>query len=348
MDDSFEDSTIAALNKHNYDIYVSQSTEDRESVLDAIRQGDFDGLVGTSSSKLAVMTEGYCRSQQSFETFKPLLHDLWYGYYQGGRHPSHSSAEQDRLAFHILRARGMGALTKRARNGSIETAVTLDGVAWEDLPFFVSDMTDFWFNDCACMEAAHRLNFASFLAKLASTGLCNDKLCRIALLVLRETFETVRPLGSVSSSADANAEATMGDLTISDLLPAACAWIREAGRKIVQLSDVFWNDCPGMTGGYGATFTASELGRGLSSSSGFSPQRWMYWLKRLDEIAEEANQAGESSVAEIASEAIDFMLSRVEETDSFVLKEFEAAADDFIGDKNRFSVRHLSSLDEES
>ncbi|RYP14710.1 hypothetical protein DL765_006180 [Monosporascus sp. GIB2] len=198
------------------------------------------------------------------------------------------------------------------------------------------------------MDAAHHLNFAYFLATLASTGLCNDKLCRISLLVFRETSETARPLGSMSSSGDANTEATMGDLTISDLLPVAYPWIREAGGKIVQLSDVFWNDCPGTTGEYRVTSAASELGHGLSSSSGFSPNRWMYLLKRLDGIAEEAKQAGVSSVAEKAPEAIDFMLSRVEETDSLVLKEFEAAADDFIKDKTRFSVRHPSSLNEDS
>lgn len=125
-------------------------------------------------------------------------------------------------------------------------------------------------NDFAAMDAAQRLNFSYFLAKCASTGLDHDRLFQIALLVSRDTFETVRPLGSLN-----DADTAYENLSIATLLPSACAWLREAGRKIIILSDVCWNDCPADIGRGGPTFIESELGQ-KSSSAGFSPGRWLY------------------------------------------------------------------------
>lgn len=125
-------------------------------------------------------------------------------------------------------------------------------------------------NDFAAMDAAQRLNFSYFLAKCASTGLDHDRLFQIALLVFRDTFETVRPLGSLNDT-----DTAYENLSIAALLPSACAWLREAGRKIIILSDVCWNDCPADIGRGGPTFIESELGQ-KSSSAGFSPGRWLY------------------------------------------------------------------------
>lgn len=264
------------------------------------------------------------------EELEPILHDLWYVYYQGGMHLSCSNAEQDRLAFDLFRTQGLGRLTREARsNGSVETAQLSGSVFWEDLPFFVTDMTDFWVNDFATMGATKRLNLSSFFAKLASTGLDNDGLCRIALMLLRDTFETVRPLGSLDEQGNAtdSLDTTIQDLSIAALLPAACAWIRESGLKLIKLSDVSWNDCPDTFGQNGASFTKSELGQKSQASAGFSPWRWLYWLKRLQEIADEATQAEETSLGKHASEAIKQMLSAVDWRESLVLKEFEATPD---------------------
>ncbi|WEW55582.1 hypothetical protein PRK78_001013 [Emydomyces testavorans] len=342
MQDSPKDSASTPPKGDTHAFLVWASVGDRESVREAVRQGNFDELRSAANSKLVFMTERYCRLRDSVEIFEPTLHDLWYGYYQGAKSLSYASAGLDRLAFDILRTRGLGPLTRPVHGShGVEIARTPAGVLWEDLPFFVTDMTDFWINDCATMEASQRLNFAYFLARLASTGLDNDRLCQIALLVFRDTFETVRPIGSLEKSGDG----TMHDLSIAALLPAACAWIREAGRKIIQLSDMSWNDCAGTIGQGGATFTQSELGQ--RSSAGFSPWRWMYWLKRLDEIMQEATQAGEKNLAEYASEAIEFMLSHVEERKSRVLREFEAAGD-FIQDKSRFSIGKFLGWDQNS
>lgn len=207
---------------------------------------------------------------------------------------------QENSAFKLLRARGLFPLIRRAQSNSVETATTSAGVLWEDLPWFVSDMINFWVNDCAKMGTFQCINFSAFLAKLASTGLDNDRLCRIALLVFRDTFETVRPIGSLDDREGANS--TMNGLSVAALLPAACAWLRIAGPRILHLLDIMWNDCPGTIGQCGATFTNSELGR--SASAGFSPRRWLYWLKRLGEIGGEADRIGEEYVPTYANDTI--------------------------------------------
>jgi hypothetical protein len=79
-------------------------------------------------------------------------------------------------------------------NYGIEIARTVQGTLWNDLPFLATDMTDFWINNCAPMPNVHRLNFASILAKLASTRVSNHKICQIALVLFRSTFEETRAL----------------------------------------------------------------------------------------------------------------------------------------------------------
>jgi hypothetical protein len=194
-------------------------------------------------------------------------------------------------------------------------------------------MTGFWINDCAAMGSKQRLNAASFLAKLASTRVANDRLCQIALILFRDTFEAVRPLGSSNELEDEDPRRPIHILTIASLLPSTCAWIREAGHNIILLSDVLWNDCSNSTIGKGGfTFVQSELGQ--RAPDGFSPWRWLYWLKRLHQIADEASKADEKILAEQAAKAIDIMLSHVKQRNSKILRVFEASGDAVTQDKD--------------
>ncbi|PNY25569.1 Uncharacterized protein TCAP_04491 [Tolypocladium capitatum] len=301
--------------------FLTSSPRRRESIREGIRRGDFDGLRGSMASSIANISSRFCTVGNTKEELEPLLHDLWYACYQTAMHTSHSSAELDRLAFDLCLARGRGCLKSPAQSdGSFRS------FPWEDLPFFVTDMTDFWINHCATMGATQRLNLSYFLAKLASTSLDYDGLCRVALVLFRDTFETVRPLGSLAElgNATASPDATIQDLSIAALLPAAYAWIRHAGLKIFQLSVISWNDCSVTIGKGGATFTESELGRKSTSPAGFSPWRWLHWMKRLQEIADEATQAGETSLADDALNAICYMLGHVEDSGTLVETELDA------------------------
>ncbi|OJJ85124.1 DUF3632 domain-containing protein [Aspergillus glaucus CBS 516.65] len=231
------------------------------------------------------------------------------------------------------------------RSAAYNKTWTPSGALWNDLPFFVADMTDFWVNDCAMVKANERLSFASFLAKLASTRLGKDRLCQIALLAFREMFETERLL-RVSETTDENSGRIMHDLDIAALLPVACAWIREAGYNIILLSDMSWNDCSSSIAQGGDTFVKSELGQ--RAPAGFNSWRLLYWLKRLHEIADEAKQAEEKHLAEQATEAIEMMLGHTEERNSKILRVFEAAGDGLRQDMAFSGLEKLVKGDESS
>ncbi|KAJ5245769.1 hypothetical protein N7489_005865 [Penicillium chrysogenum] len=311
---------------------------DRVDLEEAARAGNFDLLRSVTYNRAWIMGQSYCRSRESIDSCEPYLHSLRYVYYQCAKHVSHESFEQDRWVLDILRTRGRGPLTRPAPGGGIDIARTPDGTVWNDLPFLATDMAECWINDCAEMDSKQRLNSASFLAKLASTRIVNDRLCQIALVLFRNTFESERPLGSSNEPDDEDRRRTMHVLTIASLLPSACAWIREAGHDIILLSDVSWNDCSNSTIGRGGfTFVQSELGQ--RAPGGFSPWRWLYWLKRLHQIADEASKADEKLLAEQAANAIDIMSSHVKERNSQTLRVFEAAGDAVTQDKDFMGLK---------
>ncbi|KAJ5804376.1 uncharacterized protein N7518_000679 [Penicillium psychrosexuale] len=320
--------------------FAACSRADRADLEEAARAGNFDILQSVACNRTWIMGQRYCRNRASIDSCESYLHSLWCVYYQCARHVSHESFEQDRWVLDILRTRGHGPLTRPAPGGGIDIARTIDGTVWNDMPFLATDMTECWINDCAEMNGKQRLNAASFLAKLASTRIANDRLCQIALILFRDTFESERPLGSSNEPDDEHEEhrRTMAGRSIASLLPSACAWIREAGHNIILLSDVSWNDCSDTTFGTGGfNFVQSELGQ--RAPGGFSPWRWLYWLKRLHEIADEASKADEMVLAEQAAKAIDIMLIDVKERNSRILSVFEAAGDAVTEDKDFMGLK---------
>ncbi|OQE15764.1 hypothetical protein PENFLA_c030G05445 [Penicillium flavigenum] len=322
--------------------FAACGLDDWADLEEAARAENFDLLRSVAHNRAWIMGQSYCRSRDSIDSCERYLHSLWCVYYQCARHVSHESFEQDRWVLDILRTRGRGPLTRPAPGAGIDIARTLDGTVWNDLPFLATDMTEYWINSCAEMDSKQRLNAASFLAKLASTRIANDRLCQIALVLFRDTFESERPLGSSNEPNDENEDRhrTMHGftITIASLLPSVCAWIREAGHNIILLSDVSWNDCSQSTIGTGGfTFVQSELGQ--RAPGGFSPWRWLYWLKRLHQIADEASKADEMLLAEQAAKAIDIMLSDVKQRNSRILRVFEAAGDAMTQDKDFMGLK---------
>lgn len=152
-------------------------------------------------------------------------------------------------------------------------------------------MTKFWIANGAKLSSAHPINFASFLAKLAATRVSKDRMCQVALVLFRSTFEEPRELNTGQGSDQEDRSRDMRGLDLVHLLPSVSIWIKEAGYNLIQLSDVSWNDCPSAIGEGGSIFVESGLGK--RCPYGFTPWRWMYWLKRLYEIRDEAKEAEE-------------------------------------------------------
>jgi hypothetical protein len=247
----------------------------------------------------------------------------------------------------IVRIQGLGPLTRPVQgNYGIDIARTVEGTLWNDLPFLVTDMTDWWINDCASMSGIQRLNFASFLAKVASTRVSKDRMCQVGLLILRFALEDARrDLGSMEQPDGEDDHRAISRLDIAHLLPSACEWIKEAGNNLVQLSDVSWNDCPSTIGQGGKLFIESELGK--RSPSGFSPWRYMFWIKRLHEIQEEAREASEKGLEEYATDAIERMTNCAETRNSEVLRAYRDGGDILHKDKHLLCLKKESSAKDE-
>ncbi|KAL4723035.1 hypothetical protein ACLX1H_010276 [Fusarium chlamydosporum] len=312
---------------------------EEEDVRQSVARGELAQVRGLAlHNRTWIISDRFCSVGDGVDSLEGYLHTIWHIYYQLSRYASHETSDHDRLVLDIIRIQGLGVLTRPASGCyGIDVARTTDGTLWADLPFLVTDMTKFWVDNCATLPGSERLNFASFLAKLASTRVSKDRMCQVGLILLRSVFEDARrDLGSVNDPDEEDQKREIRDLTIAQLLPSATVWIKEAGHTLIELSDKFWGDCSSSVGKGGALLVQSELGK--RCPNGFTPWRWMFWLKRLHEIRDQAKEASESCLEEYAIDAIEQMIKRVEERNSGILRAYKD------GGKDLHQDPHLSCL----
>ncbi|KAF5975145.1 hypothetical protein FCOIX_7872 [Fusarium coicis] len=167
----------------------------------------------------------------------------------------------------------------------------------------------------------------------------------IALVLFRSALEEPRELNTGQGSDQEDRNRDMRDLDVVHLLPSLSIWIKEAGYNLIQLSDVSWNDCPSAIGEGGTMFVESELGKRCPYR--FTPWRWMFWLKRLYEIRDDAKEAKEEILEEYAADAIESMLGAVVERNSEILRAYKSAGKDVHEDKYLSSLKNpAQSLEE--
>lgn len=305
-----------------------------QDVRESVARQEFDQLRGSAFYNLTwIISLRYCNIGDGVDALEGYLHELWHIYYQLARHTANNTSEQDRLILNIVRTQGLGPLSRPVTGlYGIDIARTVEGTLWNDLPFLATDMTGFWIDNCAMMSGVQRLNLASFLAKLASTRVNKDRVCQIALVLFNSTFEVGRNLGSTQEPDNEDTHRFISTLDLTQLLPAACAWIKEAGQILVQLSDVSWNDCPSLIGQGGKKFVESELGQ--RSPTGFTPWRMMYWLKRLHQIQEEAREAKEKSMEDLVTDTISRLSEDIKTRNSGILRCYQNGGDVLLKDEH--------------
>jgi hypothetical protein len=325
---SARDALLGSIPKGPSDITnLDDESHSRQNVRECLARGEIESVrIGTFTNRPWIISDRYCALGDGVDSLEGYIRSIWYAYYELARLAPYETAEQDRLVLEIVRIQGLGPLTRpTSGNYGIDIARTVDGTLWNDLPFLATDMTDFWINNCGPMSSVQRLNFASFLAKLASTRVSKDRLCQIALILFRSTFEGVREL-SIPDNEDEDPSRQINGLALADLLPAAYAWISEAGHNIIQLTDVFWNDCSSEIGQGGRDFVESQLG--MRSPTGFTPWRWMFWLKRLHEIRDRAIAAHEEKIGRYAADCIECMVNKAKERNSGILRIYQNGGSD--------------------
>lgn len=182
------------------------------------------------------------------------------------------------------------------------------------------------------MSPDQRCNFAAFLAKLSAAGVANDQLCSCALIILRDTLETQRALEpadrditTAGSERHEGRRAGIDDqqikdrLSIAQLLPAANTWLFHAGYKIIRLSDSSTDSFPVHAGMLGELARAEGT---VPENGGFSPQRWLFWLKRLEQIGWSDNGMEETQkTAEFARKIYNSVLITVTFVESAMRQE---------------------------
>ncbi|KAF4500018.1 hypothetical protein FAGAP_3785 [Fusarium agapanthi] len=309
------------------------AAQNEESVRQSIARGeDLEEPRGAAfHNRTWVISDRFCNVGDGVDSLEGHLHDLWHMYYQLARHTSHETPEHDRVVLDILKIQGRTLTRPVPGLFGVNIARTVEGTLWNDLPFLVTDMTKFWVDNAAKLSSAHRINFASFLAKLAATHVSKDKMCQTALVLFRSALEEPRELNTGQASDQEDRSRDMRELDLVRLLPCVSVWIKEAGYNLMQLSDVSWNGCPSATGDGGSMFVDSELGK--RCPYGFTPWRWMYWLKRLYEIRDEAKEAKEERLEEYATDTLESMLGAAVERNSEVLRAYKSAGKEVHEDK---------------
>lgn len=288
----------------------------RRSVAEIARaEGDNNRLLESAGS-IENIHHRYSSSEKPASEFEIDLHDLWFTYYHAAKNTTAQNPMLDRLVVQIIQARELGSLRRPspADASVITEATTSDGIIWTDLPFLVPDMTGFWLQDWPMMSASNLLSFVTFLAKLASVGVCQDRLSGVGLALLCDALETPRPLGASGEEHGEDPSRLPQDVTVAALLPAVNSWLCHCGHKIVQLADARWkSDACSL----GELFRDDPL-CGSATPTGFSPERWVFWLKRLEQIAKGADTAGDARLGETVRKMMDNMLFIADERHSAV------------------------------
>ena len=294
----------------------------REHYAASAREGDGRDLWISADSAITSTTRRYTHTDGPIEPFEWDMHDLWYLHFQAAMYIDDQSAEQDKLVLQIIGARELGTLTRLGGQNAEGEVITSDGGIWTHLPFLVGDMMGYWVKEKDGMGVKQRQNFSSFLAKLSAAGVRSKELSDIGLVILRDTFEIERPLGRLEATDTGVVEQQQGerqsteDLSVADLLRAANSWLINARHKTLQLSEKALNTFDDEVGMLGDLAQADGL-----DSAGFSPQRWIFWIKRLEQIEDQAAVSGNESYATYARRVKENMTMTADETGSGIKRE---------------------------
>lgn len=347
--DHLRDSLLSSLPRGTpYTPTGELARRDQQGTRESISREEFERVRDMAfCNRSWVVTSRYCHVGDGVDTLEVHIHSMWYMYYELARVTSCTSPEHEGLVLDILRIQGKGPLTRPVRGlYGVDIARTVDGTLWNDLPFLAGDMAQLWLKDGSSMSGTHRLNFATFLAKLASTRAAKDRLCQVGLLLFRSLFENCPSLRTGEMTDEEDPDREFYQLEVFHLLPAAVAWLKEAGDNLLLLSEVSWNDCPSDISKGGKEFLESELGH--RSPAGFSPWRYMFWLKRLHMIQEEAKEAKDTALDELATDGIEYMVNAIRDRNAELLRLYKNGGDALHQDKYLSCLKPLAFDEEES
>ncbi|RGP78941.1 hypothetical protein FLONG3_2846 [Fusarium longipes] len=272
------------------------------------QRGNCHTLDVTVQSHIPVLTFRYVRTTIPMPLIEAEIHHFWNTVIKAAKHWDASNPKHDTLVRYLLSARSMGTLKRPQptlegetpeanQSDQQEIIICSDGSKfWSDLPFLSQDLVEEWTQRFYTAEYDGennlRSNLASFVGRLISVGVWNGPaVC--ALSLFRETLETSRP---VVQALDASSSQKETNFNVQTLLCALQQMLYYSEERIIDLSNNSHNIADSTVAqdisGLGELAVQSGL-----SSSGYYPDRWHFWVQRLENLAK-SELSGASDSAE--------------------------------------------------
>lgn len=222
--------------------------------------------------------------------------------------PNEPSPHHTKLLAVVKAIAALGPLT---RDSDSAQATHDNGVVWTDLPAFGHAARTKWNeapgSGAQSLSADAWTNVNAFAALVtadqelgASKPSCDLSL--FALWSLRSALEQDLPATSRDKSSGSSATASL-----DDVLPAAVAWLENAGEVLAQLCQKGKSYVPAGRDGPDPAWVGA-LGKDKISVGGFSSERWTFWRSRLIEISQARDDAGgREKVAKVAHHGVEKM-----------------------------------------
>ncbi|KAK7224713.1 hypothetical protein V2G26_012716 [Clonostachys chloroleuca] len=276
-----------------------------------IQQGRQDTLCGTISSHLKTINIQYILNSRPEEFYASELRDIWYTLIQAGKNITTDELLKDGIS--------QGCRQDDIGTSTVQGVITFsDGhTLWSGLPLLsiclTEEFTKYYYQKDYSTE--QRGNMAGLIARLLAAGFYDGPgLC--ALSLFRETLETPRPLVT-----DADSKETPETLLLlEDLLEHLSELCQESGYGLAILSSSQTSaatmsiiktnaaDYPHLSNLGDLALRAGTTTD--SSPTGYSPQRWGFWVQRLTELT----QCGIESIERCAKSCLAPMRRAGDET----------------------------------
>jgi hypothetical protein len=267
----------------------SATPDDFKNDLDGLDKtcADMLGCLSSSIGSVSHRKGNFAMSEGPVEIFR----QTWGEMIHLGKMIPASSAEHDRFVtmvgtirqWDVLLQYGQSSLPSSAGNavGGPEEGEAAAAAArgprppWAEFPFLAQDFHDHWVQESAGYTAEQRESLAVMTAKLCGTGIQPAQLGVCALWLFKETFEKEQDASFIAA-----------------LLLACRAWMRYAKHALVKMaaanvdilsSDAFRFDQTSVSPGDLAL--AAGIKRG-----GFHIDRWLFWRRRLAEMAKSKDE----------------------------------------------------------
>ncbi|VUC32340.1 unnamed protein product [Clonostachys rosea] len=221
------------------------------------------------------------------------LREVWYACIQGATYVPSAGHQQRSIVCCVLAARASGPLQYKPPPPVSSGQMTKEGeivtfsdgrTFFPDLPLFSACLVEEFTGDFCQLGMNQQINFVTFVGRLLAVGIYDGPaLC--ALSLFKAVLEDSRPLQATSSAAESERFLTVDSLIVSlyELIESSGVSFALLSRRKLQATHAAesFSDFPHLAD---PGELAMKPGSTPPFSSGYSPERWAFWVQRLREL----------------------------------------------------------------